>query len=459
MGDNRRNGATTATVADTFSILAKVVFPNVAKGVIKRRPGVVGFAEKFDVDQRAVQLVDRLREKYGRGPVRLRLPLRSHALVLDPQDVEHVLENSPEPFATATWEKYQALGHFQPHQALVTRGVDRAGRRRFNEDVLEPQAVCHHLTSQFAAVISEEAQHMLQRAQENNGILDWEIFAEGWFRVVRGIVLGDSARDDEEITGMLDRLRRNANWAFLHPRQKGLRKRFTDRLIHYLDKGDRGSLAGAVKSMPGPLQANPEQQIPHWLFAFDPAGMTTFRTLALLDTHPRQAAKALGEIRSAGAEGATELPYVRACVLESLRLWPTTPLILRETTRVTDWRNTTLPAGSNIIIFAPFFHRDATHLPGAHQFTPDLWLPYEPKVKASWPVVPFSGGPAMCPGRHVVLLTTSLMIAQLLRMAELQLQQPERLTGQELPGTLDNYSLRFTIVPRGGQGAPEPMAI
>jgi cytochrome P450 len=44
-------------------------------------------------------------------------------------------------------------------------------------------------------------------------------------------------------------------------------------------------------------------------------------------------------------------------VLESLRLWPTTPTILRQTTAETRWNRDSTPAGTVVLIFAPFFHR------------------------------------------------------------------------------------------------------
>lgn len=42
-------------------------------------------------------------------------------------------------------------------------------------------------------------------------------FARAWWRIVRRVVFGDHARDDE-VTGLLDTLRPQANWAFLVPR-------------------------------------------------------------------------------------------------------------------------------------------------------------------------------------------------------------------------------------------------
>jgi len=436
----------TMTVTETVAVITEVVLPNLAKGVVKRRPRMVGLSERFNAEAKSVQLLGKLRRRYGKGPVLLKLPLRSHALILNPEDADRVLENSPEPFATATWEKKQALSHFQPRQALVSHGLDRAERRQFNEDILEPDRTCHHLAERFVQVIAEEADDILRQAKDNGHTLDWEVFARGWFNAVRRIVLGDSAREDEELTHMLDSLRRNANWAFLHPRQTSLRKRFKERLRYYLDKGEQGSLAGSIKALPNSSSTEPEEQIPHWLFAFDPAGMAAFRTLALLATHPQQAQLADMELADPASSKASTLPFLRACVLESLRLWPTTPLILRESTRVTHWKRGALWAGSNIIIFTPFFHRDSHHLPAADSFDPGLWTAQGPEPKVPWPVIPFSQGPAMCPGRHVVLLATSHMVGALWKNRVLHLHDPGRLSADEaLPATLNNYSLQFAV--------------
>ena len=61
-----------------------------------------------------------------------------------------------------------------------------------------------------------------------------------------------------------------------------------------------------------------------------------------------------------------------------------------------------MPAGTGILIFAPFFHRDDERLPYAHRFAPELWLKAQDPV--AWPLIPFSGGPVICPGRHLVTL-------------------------------------------------------
>jgi cytochrome P450 len=82
--------------------------------------------------------------------------------------------------------------------------------------------------------------------------------------------------------------------------------------------------------------------VPHWLFAFDAAGIAAYRTLALLATHPGATDLARREL--AGTDPA--LPYLRACVLEAVRLWPTTLVVLRDGTDATEWDGETLPPGT-----------------------------------------------------------------------------------------------------------------
>jgi cytochrome P450 len=62
-----------------------------------------------------------------------------------------------------------------------------------------------------------------------------------------------------------------------------------------------------------------------------------------------------------------------------------------------------------------------------------------------WPLIPFSGGPAICPGRNLVLLLTSNLLRVLVDETRIRLETPERMDPEELPGTLNNYALRFEV--------------
>jgi cytochrome P450 len=243
---------------------------------------------------------------------------------------------------------------------------------------------------------------------------------------------------------MLAALRSDANWAFLRPKRTRLRQRFYDRLNGHLARAEPGNLAGEMAVTPTTGRTAPAQQVPQWLFAFDAAGIATFRALALLASHPDQAGRALGAIRGGEGHKPPVLPYLRACVLESVRLWPTTPMLLRQTTRYTVWESGVMPAGTSVLIFVPYFHRDDRRLAYADRFSSELWL--EERSTADWPLVPFSGGPVTCPGQNLVLLLVSTVLASLLDVHRFALQGPTRLNARRpLPATLHHFALRFVL--------------
>lgn len=437
-----------ASWADTLRVVTNVVLPTLAKGPILRRPAVVAAAESLGADALAVRTLQEMRDKYGRGPLMLGFPFRRQAIILDPADLRRVLHESPEPFATATTGKYAALAHFEPQMALVSRGRARAERRQLNAEVLESTNAIHHRAERFLSVLDEEADALRRRVREV-GELQWDDFLDAWFCMVRRIVFGDAARDDRQITDLMVQLRANANWLIFKPRRTDLRDELHRRIRHYLDRSEPGSLAAIMAdAVRSPMQA-PEQQIPQWLFAFDPAAMATFRALALLASHPEHLERARAETTGGRAAERAHRPFLRATVLESLRLWPTSPLILRQTICPTNWKTGIMPARTGVVIFSPFFHRDDQHIPFAHTFRPDVWIDDDPEVKGfpphDWPFVPFSGGPAHCPGQNLVLLLTSGMLAVLIGDRTLRLADPHRLPPDKLPATLDHFTLRFEV--------------
>ncbi|WP_153393982.1 cytochrome P450 [Ornithinicoccus halotolerans] len=428
----------TTSAADGVRALSAVVLPVLAKGPIVRRAGAVNAAERLDLDTRAVTEMQRLRERYGPGPVQVRLPGRRLTLLLEPADVHRVLHAPTDEFSPATREKRGALGHFQPDGVLVSSPEERLQRRPFNEEVLQTGRTVHSHGEAMTIAVREEVAALLGHL-DFAGSLDWPAFHLMFWRVIRRVVLGDSARDDVPITSDLDQLRADANWSFLRPTKRRTRERFLQRLQGYIDRAEPGSLAQLAAVTEAADGTKPHQQLPQWLFAFDAATWASARALALLASDGGVMADARAEAESAGDP--PDLPRMRAVILESLRLWPTTPLVLRDTLRDTEWAAGTLPAGASVVVFAPFFHRDETRVPEAHRFAPDLWL--RERTEDDWPLVPFSAGPAMCPGRNLVLLVASAVLGELVRQRGLRLQRPLDL--QRLPGLLSPFRLSFEV--------------
>lgn len=133
----------------------------------------------------------------------------------------------------------------------------------------------------------------------------------------------------------------------------------------------------------------------------------------------------------------------RHTLLEAVRLWPTTPAILRETTAPAELGGTTLPAHTLVLICSTFFHRDDERRDWADRFTPELWRAGTPDAA----LVPFSAGPAVCAGQNLVLFLTSTFLTALLDGHDLAPARVPISPGRPLPGTLDPFRLRVTLVP------------
>jgi cytochrome P450 len=434
-----------ASVLDTVAFLMEVFIPTAAKGPLLRRRGMEALAGRLNLDQRAVRRMQKLDRKYPEGPLLLRLPVRNQALVLRPGHLHAVLTQSPDPFSPASSEKRGALAHFEPRNVLVSTGTERTARRALQEQALDASSPVHRFAGTLLPVIHDEAENMLHAAADK-GTLDWDLFNAIWQRAVRRIVFGESAREDTFLTQMLTRLRRDANWSALKPLRKSVRQDFLRRVEERIGTAAPGSLASVMRGRQEQDTTAPRDQVPQWLFALETSGMAAFRALALLSTHGNAALLASEEIAN-DTTGGRHLPFLRAAVLESVRLWPTTPMILRQATRDVTWDTGTMPARCGVMIFVPYFHRDSRRLPGADRFDPALWL--RDTDQEDWGVVPFSAGPVSCPGRQLTLLLTSTLLSRLLKDTFFTLQDGPRLSPERpLPAELDHFSLRFKPAPR-----------
>ncbi|MCC3762047.1 cytochrome P450 [Glycomyces sp. TRM65418] len=438
------DAAPVASRHETIQIGLRAILPAFAGGAVKRRRVPMALAERFQADRAAIRLLTRLRERHGPGPLRLRVPKRSVAVVLAPGDVGRLLRESPEPFTPDSVEKHAALGKFQPHGVLISRGPERAARRNWNEAVLEQHRPLHHLAPALLPVLNEEVDRLTETVDRRRE-LDWRRFDQAWQRTVRLLVFGEPAREDRELIAALDSLRRSGNWAYLGRPRTRARAAFAARLRRALAEAGPGTLAEAIRDEASNGAVHPEDQVAHWLFAFDAAGIAVARTLAVLAVHPGHRLAALNELAAEDPAEPAELPFLRACVLESLRLWPTTPLILRDSTAETRWGATRLPAGTSFVVYTPLFHRDPAR-PYADRFAPDIWLDGTAREDPS--LVPFSGGPARCPGRNLALFCATGALARLLREREWRLTSPSPLyTGRPAPATLDHFGLAFRPEP------------
>ncbi len=450
-----RRGARRPTAAEEARVLSSVLLPNLARGVIVRRPLMTGLVAGLDADRRAVSLLRGLRERHGDDPLPLRLAGRRLALVLSPQDVGRLLRETPEPFSPGGMEKRGALSHFQPHGVLISDHDARPGRRAANVAALVPGQTIHPDGDVVAGQADDEAL-ALRLALRSGEVLDWRRFADSFHAMARRVVFGSFAAQDRRTTELLHTLRSRANWAYAAPADHAAREEFLGRVRANIERAEPGSLAArlvagsaAAKSAAGcphggdgqGADVHPEDQVAHWLFAFDAAAVAAFRSLALLTSLSPGAHAAREE--ADGREG-LDLPLLRATVRESVRLWPTTLMVIRESTRETAWREEVFEAGTAFLVVSSYFHRDSSRLPYADAFEPEVWL--DGRAEAEPGIVPFSYGPAGCAARDLVPLTVSLFLRALLRGRNLtRVDAGGPLPASGLPASLNHFALRFSL--------------
>jgi cytochrome P450 len=390
----------------------------------------VALATRLGVDGRAVKLLAGMRRSHGPGPVWVRVIRDPALLILEVDDVRRVLEGSPDPFASDPEAKRKGMGHFQPHALTISRGELWRKRREFTEAVLGSNAG-------FAVVAREEARALLDEIDAGGGELSFENFHPMMRRLTRRVVLGGAARDDEALSDVLGRLMEEANGLPSEP--SPLLAELSERVGRYVEAAEGGSLVARFGAAHPDPDTRANDQVTHWLFAMhDTLAMNVMRALAALAAHPRQREIALEEIADEG-----DLAYLRACLSEAMRLWPTTPLLSRETLSDLRWGQATVPKGTQVLIVNVFHHRDRERLDYADRFAPEEWT--DGDAASNWAFNHFSHGPQGCPGSSLSLLLGTAVLAELLTARSARLEAPRIDPDRPLPHMLDVFGIQLRM--------------
>lgn len=441
--------------------------PSLFRGTLIPQPFWTELATRLDTGHWAVATVERLSRRHGGRSLLLRGVMGETLLIMTTKDVRRVLESPVELFALDAREKQRALEPFAPDALNASPPSLRVQRRPFNEAVLDYGHEPHRFAERFLEIVGLEITAMLASAS----VLDYERSLAGFRRINRRCVLGDAAAEDTELSEEHSRLREDGNWLGLKVWNRGrdarLRASMDARIRRYVDAAEPGTLVSLIPNAPQAQDTNPSGQVPFWLMALDAVRTVVVNALALLSTYPGARAQALQEIAAAdgthgrgAVAGLLDLRFVRACVQESIRLWPAAPTLVRRTTSDTEWAGTTIRAGARVLIPAAVFHR-APRLPYANRLAPELWL--DGSGDSDWSLNLFSRGGAQCAGRNLALELATASLAEMLRQAEFGLLAPRLSPGRPLPYAINPLTIRFAVNRRvsnvGKSGSSQPSQV
>lgn len=120
-----------------------------------------------------------------------------------------------------------------------------------------------------------------------------------------------------------------------------------------------------------------------------------------------------------------DLPYLRACVDEALRLRPPLSLGLpRKTTADTTIAGHIVKAGVTVSVPTWSLHHNESLFPNADAFVPERWLEEDTENLKRY-VMPFSQGPRACLGRNLAFLEMLTIVPTMMRRYEFAFIEPD----------------------------------
>ncbi|XP_071560726.1 uncharacterized protein [Temnothorax nylanderi] len=108
------------------------------------------------------------------------------------------------------------------------------------------------------------------------------------------------------------------------------------------------------------------------------------------------------------------LQYLERCLKESLRLYPSVPLISRVLSEDIKMQSYLVPSGAVMQIHIYDTHRDPNFWPNPDVFDPDRFLPERIQNRHPYSYLPFSAGSRNCIGQRFAMLELKAIIASLI---------------------------------------------
>lgn len=429
---------------DNVRFNALQTVPQLLRGMFTRRPRLSSLIDRRHPDPQGVRLVRELRRRYGSDYLWLSLAGKPSLLVLDASGVRAVLDASPDVYGPPEL-KVRGMSHFQPGAVTISTGEAWRRRRAFNDEVLGGGAEVHPSAPLFLGAVAREIGTLLTpggSASEGarSAALTWPDLHGAFRRITAGVVFGPGI-DAGPVLARLDTLMKRANR--IAGKSGGPRLRaFQDEIRERVRAPEAEGLAAAACPHLEPGDPLPVAgQVPHWLFAMkDTLATNCAYAFALVASHPEAQERARAEAASADLDDPVSvagLTFVEGCLREAMRLWPTTPMIVRKALRGTELGGHPVEAGAQVIIHNGFNHRSPESLARPDEFHPEARSP------GVWDyrINPMSNGPQACAGRELALFLGTAVLARLVRSHAWTLHAPRLDPGAPIPHAFDHGAL------------------
>jgi len=115
-------------------------------------------------------------------------------------------------------------------------------------------------------------------------------------------------------------------------------------------------------------------------------------------------------------EISNNFPFLECCIKESLRLYPSVPIVARKLNSDCPLDDgLVMPAGCVAAVVPFLLHRDPTVFPDPESFQPERFTSQNSVGRHPYAYVPFSAGPRNCIGQKFAMYEEKVVLATVLR--------------------------------------------
>ncbi|MFI1353164.1 cytochrome P450 [Streptomyces sp. NPDC020898] len=154
------------------------------------------------------------------------------------------------------------------------------------------------------------------------------------------------------------------------------------------------------------------------------------------------------------------MPYTLQVFEESLRLYPSAPIVPRLALKDVELGGHRVPAGSRVLVNLHNIHRHPAHWTDPERFDPDRFRAGKgraPGKRHRFAYLPFGAGPHLCIGKHFALMEAHLLLAALLQRYEFRHVPSHRVVDHATITLRPRYGMVMTLHDRRPQQRQQRM--
>ncbi|EEB17117.1 cytochrome P-450, putative [Pediculus humanus corporis] len=148
-------------------------------------------------------------------------------------------------------------------------------------------------------------------------------------------------------------------------------------------------------------------------------------------------------------EDIIKMEYLKRVILETLRLYPSVPVISRKFDVDIRLKNYTIPANTEIVLMIFIIHRNSNIFPKPDKFDPDRFKLDVLKKRNPFAFIPFSAGSRNCLGQKYAMLQMLVLSSYILRKYKIKTIN-SRKTVKPVPDVIlrPNVELKWKLIPK-----------